>query len=161
MHRWALIASILAILSCSGGSKHCDGSPSCEAGDGGTMGDGGPDGGVGCTPETEATTCTTPTQPICKVSTHTCEKCGTAADCASLPGKVCVASGACVACAVQGDCSGGQICDTTTNTCKACTGNAQCDGGDGIRDAGACVAKAMILFVDAKLPGAGSTDGYT
>ena len=120
----------------------------CEVGDGGVATDGGTDGSVACTPETQVTDCTTATLPICKATTHTCEKCGGNADCASLVGKVCATSGACVGCVGQGDCTGGQVCEPTSNTCKPCTSNAQCDSGEGICDSGACVPTAQIAFVD-------------
>ena len=105
------------------------------------------------------TDCTAATLPICKATTHTCEKCGGNADCASLVGKVCAMSGACVGCVGQGDCTGGQVCEPTSNTCKPCTSNAQCDSGEGICDSGACVPTAQIVRVDNVKCATGTPDG--
>lgn len=62
---------------------------------------------------------------VCK--NHLCSKCSQDSDCAT--GEICASSVCRVGCRTKADCSGTQVCDSSSLTCKGCTANSDCQSG--------------------------------
>lgn len=93
-------------------------------------------------------------EPVCDLSTNTCEICSTNDDCVEHPGSPYCDGSGCVQCLASSQCAPTTpICDG--GKCRGCRHDSDCESG-ACSDDGTCVPETAIIYLSTQNPSAGS-----